>query len=92
MSILGRITSKLRQKTTTEIPANDPPAGSNIATLEPETNQQGDIRIPISEGEYLPWKGLVFKIAKVDGLSFIAVCVGVTKTRVENNGGTKWKR
>ena len=44
------------------------------------------VKLPISEGELLPWKGLVFKISKVGEEEFTAKCMGLTHARARKLG------
>ena len=90
MSILKSLADRIRQRSATTIPANDPPAGQTTVTIEDEAAPAPaagqPYQIPVREGEYFPWKGHVFQVLLVGPMEFTAKCVGITKARAKAIG------
>ncbi len=89
MSILERIKAKIRATNeTTPQPAPNA-KGETVMTVTNEEERRdptNNYQIPIHEGEFLPWKGHVFKITSVGKMDFVAECVGITNARAKELG------
>ena len=86
MSILERIKAKIRSTNETTPQPEPDRNGNTVTTIESERDPVKDYQIPVREGEFLPWKGHVFKITSVGKMDFVAECVGITNARAKDLG------
>lgn len=80
MSIANRIKAAISSKQ----PAPELAGDTSVAVVEKQEPPKA--KLPVTVGEYLPWKGVVFKISAVDGNTFTATAMGLTKARAEKLG------
>lgn len=83
MSIVDRIKAKI---VPTNQPTPTPELAGDTSVAVMEKKEPPKQKLPVTVGEYLPWKGIVFKIIAVEGNTFTAQAMGLTKARAEKLG------